>query len=186
MEYKKGAENILAGMNQARFYLVSACRYLASLGIFDFPVFAVATQGFKGRLLCAWSIPPDSENHKADGGISAMYDGVYMADTNCPEWDITDPSQAVKFAMFLISLKNNYVPELLKKFKEVEEDIKAELAKMDDKVAGAGERFKWAVTHQRKEGVLKSLVDLLAESEKAEQKSKKRRVDSEVEVPPPP
>ncbi|KAK7045505.1 hypothetical protein VNI00_007337 [Paramarasmius palmivorus] len=53
MEYKKGSGNILAGMNQVRFYLVSACRYLASLGIYEFPVFAVTTQGFKGQLLCA-------------------------------------------------------------------------------------------------------------------------------------
>ncbi|KAK7019796.1 hypothetical protein VNI00_017912 [Paramarasmius palmivorus] len=48
VEYRKGSDNILAGMNQVRFYLVSAYRYPASLGIYDFPVFAVVNQGFKG------------------------------------------------------------------------------------------------------------------------------------------
>ncbi|KAK7019797.1 hypothetical protein VNI00_017913 [Paramarasmius palmivorus] len=105
VEYRKGSDNILAGMNQAR--LVSTCRGSQS---------------------------------------SALYDGIYMADTNCPEWDITDPSRALKFALFLISLKNNYVPEPLA---AVEVDIKAELEKMQGEVAGSGERFKWAITHLR-------------------------------------
>ncbi|KAK7036396.1 hypothetical protein VNI00_011593 [Paramarasmius palmivorus] len=71
---------------------------------------------FKDQLLCAWSIAP--ENHKAVGGISVLYDGLYGRYQL--EWDITDPGRAAKFALFLSKIKN----------KAVKVDIKAGLEKM--------------------------------------------------------
>jgi len=57
MEYKHGLKNPKAGMNQAKFYLISGVSFLASLGIFEIPLFAVATVGSVGRLLSAWGRP---------------------------------------------------------------------------------------------------------------------------------
>lgn len=44
-------------MNRARMSLVAGITHLASLGVVEFPLFAIATDGCIGTVLCAWCGP---------------------------------------------------------------------------------------------------------------------------------
>ena len=64
-EYKRRRVHPLQGANQARIYLTSESHYYAALEMYDVPVFALATVGGKGRLLCGWAekvSPPNPKN----------------------------------------------------------------------------------------------------------------------------
>ena len=54
-EYKRSLVSPLQGLNQSRIYLLSAAAFLAALDMFEVAVFAIATVGSKGRLLCGWA-----------------------------------------------------------------------------------------------------------------------------------
>ncbi|KAI4519955.1 hypothetical protein K523DRAFT_222401, partial [Schizophyllum commune Tattone D] len=74
-------------------YLISAVQNLASVGIYDMPVYGLVTDGPIGAVLTAWGV-----RHKTNRLQ------IYIADRNAPTFDIRNPIQALRFASFLIRL----------------------------------------------------------------------------------
>ena len=62
-EYKRSLVSPLQGLNQARIYLLSAAAFFAALDMFEVAVFAIATVGSKGRLLCGWAEKVTPSDH---------------------------------------------------------------------------------------------------------------------------
>ncbi|KAI0317208.1 hypothetical protein OF83DRAFT_170173 [Amylostereum chailletii] len=48
------------GPNQAPLYVVAAAKFLTALGILDFPVFGLVTEGVVGTVICAWTAQIDT------------------------------------------------------------------------------------------------------------------------------
>ncbi|KAJ8089251.1 hypothetical protein PM082_014499 [Marasmius tenuissimus] len=151
MEYKKGLGDPAAGVIQAEFYLVSAIRFLATLGIFEMPAFAVATEGAVGRLICGWGrsikqvdpISPFIGREKPLETENSHNVLIMMADTNCPEWNISDPTDALKFAIFLIRLRTEYRRQLVERFKEVFDQLLSDVKEATGGDKKAQQRFRW-------------------------------------------
>lgn len=55
MEYKKRGDTATKATNQTRLYLISSVRFLATLGLFEVPVFATLTSGAKAGVFLAWA-----------------------------------------------------------------------------------------------------------------------------------
>ncbi|TRM68572.1 hypothetical protein BD626DRAFT_565399 [Schizophyllum amplum] len=78
--------------SQARYRLLSSVRFYAALGIYDLEVFAVATVGSYGHLLCGWGTKEEHDSEYTDVLVN-------IADINCPIWDLRDCSQIIRFFM---------------------------------------------------------------------------------------
>ncbi|KAL1700513.1 hypothetical protein EV121DRAFT_273048, partial [Schizophyllum commune] len=124
--------------NQARFYLVSAIYFYAALGIYDLAVFAIANNGHRGYLLSAWGSRPD-------GGQSilttkANYEEradviINIADSNCPEWDISQVTDAMLHA-----------PKVAQEFENIREGFNK--AWEATKSKGQATRLMWTAKQQ--------------------------------------
>ncbi|KAI0633055.1 hypothetical protein C8Q77DRAFT_1158485 [Trametes polyzona] len=135
-EYKRSLVNPLQGMNQARIYILSATAFYASLDMYGVVVFAVATVGSKGRLLCGWA------EKAPKGKIPAVVHRII--DSNCPEWDLGNSSDAIDFATFLALLRTKHIPDVVARFEATRE------AFVNDWRNGNRERFHWTMASQKK------------------------------------
>ncbi|KAI0633063.1 hypothetical protein C8Q77DRAFT_1158493 [Trametes polyzona] len=134
-EYKRSLVNPLQGMNQARIYILSATAFYASLDMYGVVVFAVATVGSKGRLLCGWA------EKAPEGSIPAVVHRII--DSNCPEWDLGNSSDAIDFATFLALLRTKHIPDVVARFEATRE------AFVNDWRNGNRERFHWTLADQK-------------------------------------
>ena len=154
-------------------------KFLACLGIYELPVFAIVAVGFKAYLLMAWGVQdqnqsvrrhtaciPKQRTHLSMQDITL----VKIADENCPHWDICNPSQALHLAIFLLNLRDHWLPHLLGKVRDVTADVRARWSSDDPKVRHS---FDWQMTHQLGEERLRSLQGVMAEQ--AEQELPERR-----------
>lgn len=53
---KAPGQDKMKSVNQMRMYLVSAVKFLAALGIFDYAVYGLVTNGKKGNVMMAWMV----------------------------------------------------------------------------------------------------------------------------------
>ncbi|TRM61389.1 hypothetical protein BD626DRAFT_406149, partial [Schizophyllum amplum] len=140
-EYKRGRVHPLQGLNQARTYLISAISFYAALDMYDVVVFALATVGLKGHLLCGWG-----EKVVNSGPDASVVEFVHhIVDTNCPEWDLSDSSDAIDFASFLMLLRTEHIPDVVRQFEAKRAKFVA-----DWRDEGKRARFRWTMAHQRK------------------------------------
>ncbi|KAL1732414.1 hypothetical protein EV714DRAFT_187474, partial [Schizophyllum commune] len=138
-EYKRDFVKPAQGLNQGRAYIMSGTDYYASLDMYDVAVFALATVGAKGRLLCGWAERPPNVTDK--DGIQIVH---HIIDTNCPEWDLSNSSDAIDFAMFLTLLRTKHFPDIVRRFEEKRSQFVA------DWRSGNVERFRWTMLQQQK------------------------------------
>ncbi|KAL1754319.1 hypothetical protein FB107DRAFT_275883 [Schizophyllum commune] len=160
-EFKKEGQSREQVTNQGRFALMNNVKFLACLGIYELPVFAIVAVGFKAYLLMAWGV---KDPNQSDITL------VRIADENCPHWDICNPSQALHLAIFLLNLRDHCLPHLLEKVREVTADVRARWSSGDPKVRHS---FDWQMTHQLGEERLRRLQNVIAEQ--AEQELLERR-----------
>ncbi|KZP03873.1 hypothetical protein FIBSPDRAFT_1055030 [Athelia psychrophila] len=90
-EYKKQTCSEMQAVNQTRSYLIASVTFLASIGIKDHRVFGLATDGPKGGILMAWWAAEDEK--------------IYIIERDIHTFDISTPTGAVQFAIFLIRLR---------------------------------------------------------------------------------
>ena len=178
-EFKKEGQSREQVTNQGRFALMNNVKFLACLGIYELPVFAIVAVGFKAYLLMAWGIKDPNQSVRCHAAYilnqrtySSMQDItlVKIADENCPHWDICNPSQALHLAIFLLNLRDHWLPRLLEKIRAVTADVHARWSSDDPKVRHS---FDWQMTHQLGEERLRSLQGVMAEQ--AEQELPERR-----------
>ncbi|KAJ8089242.1 hypothetical protein PM082_014490 [Marasmius tenuissimus] len=156
LEYKKGLGNPDAGVIQAEFYVASAIRFLATMGIFEMPVFAISTVGAIGRLICGWgrsvgevdSVEPFKARKKPLNIKHSENVVIMMGNTNCPQWNIADATDAIRFAIFLIRLRTQYYERLVTEFKRVFDDLLRDVKAASDGDEKAKDRFRWRLFDQ--------------------------------------
>ncbi|KZP28935.1 hypothetical protein FIBSPDRAFT_1039281 [Athelia psychrophila] len=90
-EYKKKSGSEMQAVNQTRSYLIASVTFLASIGIKGHRVFGLATNGPKGGVLMAWWATED--------------DKIYIIERDIYTFNISNPIDAVRFAIFLIRLR---------------------------------------------------------------------------------
>ncbi|KAI0027302.1 hypothetical protein K488DRAFT_74651 [Vararia minispora EC-137] len=101
------------GLNQLRLYLTAMVKYLAVLGITDFPVYGVVTEGSVGRLVQAWG-------HKFTESDDTH---VRIVDMHCAEFDLATVEGGLRYAYFLARLVHDDVPKLVKLVKARKDDV---------------------------------------------------------------
>ncbi|KAJ7714769.1 hypothetical protein DFH07DRAFT_863228 [Mycena maculata] len=92
-EYKKSAEDEGKALNQGRMYLTSMVAFYTTLGVEDYPFFALVTSGKVGAILMAWK--------------SSEHCRTYLIERNVRSFDISSPIQAFHFATFLLRLRDD-------------------------------------------------------------------------------
>ncbi|THH13655.1 hypothetical protein EW146_g6587 [Bondarzewia mesenterica] len=134
VEYKK-QDSVTKPINQGRMYLVSAVTFLAAVGITNYPVFGLITDGADGVVTVAW--------------YSEKQDKIYVMERNVCKFILTSPLHAFQFATFLVRLRQ-YNQDLRALFKVkqklfVEKARKGELRSWS-KAAQAAELQELGVT----------------------------------------
>ncbi|KIY61755.1 hypothetical protein CYLTODRAFT_495074 [Cylindrobasidium torrendii FP15055 ss-10] len=129
LEYKQGFMDPEKGADRTCYYLTMACRLLISLGIYDFPIFGLSTSRSRVRLFCAWAAFPRrgspfrARNPLFNKHLDRIQSDIYIADANCPEWDISKPRDAIRLGLFLQHLRTTHRDRLEKKFNEVKQEV---------------------------------------------------------------
>ncbi|KAI5891373.1 uncharacterized protein SCHCODRAFT_02668732 [Schizophyllum commune H4-8] len=134
-QYKKPNEDFGTVFNQSRLDLTNNVKYLDRLGIQGLPVFAIAAVGCKGYLLSAWG---------EKGQDFKDVTRVRIADSNCPQWDLSNKSQALRLALFLLNLREAWHELVVQKFNEVRPAFEA-------KWASDAASFDWKMEHQKEQ-----------------------------------
>ncbi|KIJ61478.1 hypothetical protein HYDPIDRAFT_159531 [Hydnomerulius pinastri MD-312] len=73
-------------------YCVAAVTFLAALGIEEYPVYGLVTNGNVGAVLLSWKSPA-SKN-------------IYIMERSIRTFDLSSPIEAFQFATFLLRLKD--------------------------------------------------------------------------------
>ncbi|KAI4522190.1 hypothetical protein K525DRAFT_150732, partial [Schizophyllum commune Loenen D] len=133
--------------NQSRYRILSSGRFLAAIGIYDLPIFAIATEGSKAHLLCGWATKSVPNPEPCDVL-------VHLADFNCPVWDLQDTREAIKFCAFLLQLRHLHAPRVRTAFEACREEFTH--AWRCDPTAG---RFQWTLQHQQRDARLEHLYE---------------------------
>ncbi|KAI0320590.1 hypothetical protein OF83DRAFT_1081519 [Amylostereum chailletii] len=100
-------------VNRWRIDAVASVKFLATLGITDFPVFGLVTKGPVGVVVCAWGMRDDS-----DSGID-----VQIIDRLGREFDISTVNGAFNYATFVSKLSRDHAPRLSCQFTDRERAI---------------------------------------------------------------
>ncbi|KAH7885684.1 hypothetical protein F5I97DRAFT_1874334 [Phlebopus sp. FC_14] len=118
VEYKKMQTDFtVTGANQLRIYSTAAASFLAAVGITEFPVFGLLTDGCKGVITCAWA--------ETESDIQC----VRIAERNGVVFDLSDPLSAFQYAVFLCKLAHQHSLTLLGQFSgEVRKNLLDRLA----------------------------------------------------------
>ncbi|KAH9856690.1 hypothetical protein C2E23DRAFT_808640 [Lenzites betulinus] len=142
IEYKADNADYKTCRNQARFNLVSALKYMAGRGIIGVPIFAVVAAGTVGHVISAWS---------EESGRRLV---LKMLDTNCPQYNIADRTQALRFATFLVQICTQWTAEFNERELQAQKDL-PNWWKTD------APRWRWKMSHQQEEPVFKNAVQAL-------------------------
>ncbi|KAL1745419.1 hypothetical protein HDZ31DRAFT_63167 [Schizophyllum fasciatum] len=151
-ENKRPEEKFFQSFNQGRNYLLSSVRFYACLGMYNIEVFAVATVGHVGLLLFAWGEKP-SETTKARvqsssftklKGLQHTDVNIYIADVNCPQFEIAHEADAIRYRTFLTQLRDTQAQKIHDAFEKVREEFVSEWRKNP-----SARRFRWAARHQQ-------------------------------------
>ncbi|KIY62676.1 hypothetical protein CYLTODRAFT_494463 [Cylindrobasidium torrendii FP15055 ss-10] len=134
--------------------LVMACRFLISLGIYDFPVFGFSTSGSRVRLFCAWAETPELQiaTVRGDYQLDKIQSKILLADANCPEWDISKPRDAIRLGLFLQHLRTTHRDRLEEKFDEVKKEVSESWKHKDSWTPRERTLREWKMS-QQKEGI---------------------------------
>ncbi|KAJ7085442.1 hypothetical protein B0H15DRAFT_931804 [Mycena belliarum] len=107
VEYRKRNDTEAKALDQGRMHLISLISFYAALNIVDRAFYTMIINGAKGALLMGWK--------------SKRAERTYLFDKNVVQFDISTPSGAYQFAIFLLRLREEQ--------KELEGLIEAELNK---------------------------------------------------------
>ncbi|EPQ59865.1 hypothetical protein GLOTRDRAFT_126158 [Gloeophyllum trabeum ATCC 11539] len=156
VEHKKAhdaSKESNAGTKQCRMYAVTASKFLAHLGIYDFPTFGVVTNGALGAVTCTYT------SRARDGTASPKDPEITrVVEARARLFNLAHPLGAFHFATFLCMVAHDHAAELRKRLEEVEGDFKAEFHAQ----ARAGRSLVWSrdmqpdVLHAKAEAAAKS------------------------------
>ncbi|KIY60771.1 hypothetical protein CYLTODRAFT_427781 [Cylindrobasidium torrendii FP15055 ss-10] len=127
-----------------------ACRFLISLGILDFPLFSLSASGSRVRLFCAWAETPELKHTvRGDFQLDKIQSRIFIADANCPEWDISKPRDAIRLGLFLQHLRTTHRDRLEKKFDEVKKEVAESWKNKDSWMPRERALREWKMSQQK-------------------------------------
>ncbi|KAA1472300.1 hypothetical protein DENSPDRAFT_881148 [Dentipellis sp. KUC8613] len=136
-----------AAANQGRLDLVAVVKFLGMLGITDFPIFGLVTEGAMGAVICAWGErQQDSEEIR-----------IRIIDRTVRVFDLTTVEGIVNYTSFVAKLHKEHAPRLASLFEE--RQIRAHV--FEDYQKGDA-RLQWNMTQKFEE--LGTLTALAAEA----------------------
>ncbi|KAI0343412.1 hypothetical protein BDW22DRAFT_1428019 [Trametopsis cervina] len=139
-EYKKSShKSIMEALNQARMYCVSAVHFLAAIGIREWPVYGLVTNGPEGVVIMA---------------SMSQYGAVHVFERNPISFNLCKALDVFRFATFLLRLKAKS-EALRARFEEVRVDFERRLK--------AGELDDWGMEQGREESTAKATEEKVAE-----------------------
>ncbi|KAI0066297.1 hypothetical protein BV25DRAFT_1897758 [Artomyces pyxidatus] len=103
------------GTNKLQVTLVASVKFLAALGIFDFPVFGLLTKGAEGVVMYAWMSSRKHENEELQP--------VHIVERGCRSYDIRIPLDMWNYLSFLVYLRIVHAKELLRVLEEKRDTI---------------------------------------------------------------
>ncbi|EPQ57658.1 hypothetical protein GLOTRDRAFT_137917 [Gloeophyllum trabeum ATCC 11539] len=154
VEYKKTDDKGLhtaEGVKQSRMYTVAASKFLANLGIYDFPVFGLVTDGTLGAVSCTYTTDADTSR----GGSKSSYkDNVsveftYVAEADAHVFDISTPLGAFHFSTFLCMLAEVHARTLNEKLADVKERLEAMCRDDDPRLVWNAEQVRLAAQKEK-------------------------------------
>ncbi|KAI0036867.1 hypothetical protein K488DRAFT_67262 [Vararia minispora EC-137] len=103
----------VSGANQIRLYLTAMVKFLGVIGITDFPVYGLVTEGGIGQLVYAWG-------HSIKGSVDIR---VRIVDRHCICFDLKTLEGALHYACTLAKIIHDEVPRLVELIKAHQEDF---------------------------------------------------------------
>ncbi|KIY62689.1 hypothetical protein CYLTODRAFT_494460 [Cylindrobasidium torrendii FP15055 ss-10] len=154
LDYKEGHVDPSKGANQTCLNLIMACRFMISLGLYDFPVFGLSTSRSRVRLFCAWAEAPQSVLELRDKKftrvpLDKIQSNISIADANCPEWDISKPRDAIRLGLFLQHLRTTHRDRLEHKFNEVKKEVSDSWKHKDNWTPRERALREWKMSQQK-------------------------------------
>lgn len=102
-EYKREhTSHSPSGLFQLRLYLNATCRFLEMLGVIDFMIFGILTEGTQVVVIGAWR----DKGHFDDPAMT------WIVDQYTAKYDISKPQDAFQFACFVVWVKVVHMPVL--------------------------------------------------------------------------
>jgi len=131
VEHKQTAgEYVVTGANRHRMYSTASVKFLAALGITDFPVFSLVTEGCIGVVTCTW-LERDRDELEC----------TYIAERDARAFDISTPIGAFHYATFLCMVATRHALALKEELEKKKEDFYCRF--------GEGhESTRWTMTDQ--------------------------------------
>ncbi|KAI0323121.1 hypothetical protein GY45DRAFT_1341658, partial [Cubamyces sp. BRFM 1775] len=127
VEYTKASGDEHQGVNQLRVYNTALSKYLAHLGVRDFPTFGLVTDGAMGFVTCTFTTSKFEKDVWLDRDAS-VYQGfeytpliTYIMEHNPCGFNITRPGDMLNLVVFLHRLSHSYAQELAERLREAEE-----------------------------------------------------------------
>ncbi|KAI0031044.1 hypothetical protein K488DRAFT_87204 [Vararia minispora EC-137] len=110
---------------QTRLDVVAAVKFLAVLGILDFPVFGLVTEGAAGYVIMAWGEEIEKDEHDE---VGEEYDEskdirVRIIDRHPVAFDLGTEVGAFHYACFLARIAHDLVPELARRVEAKREEF---------------------------------------------------------------
>ncbi|KAI0066316.1 hypothetical protein BV25DRAFT_1988737 [Artomyces pyxidatus] len=133
-QYRKSdAADDVTAPRKLRMHLTAAVKFLAALGIADFPVFGVLMTGTTAAVVCAWT----SSKIFPEEHIKA----THILERNGRVYDLANPLGAFNYTAFLGYLRFVHAKDLVRRIEAVKEDFLQKLEKGD-------EAMKWTMADQ--------------------------------------
>ncbi|KAI0054618.1 hypothetical protein BV25DRAFT_1922523 [Artomyces pyxidatus] len=121
--------------SRLQMHLTAAAKFLAALGILDFPVFGVYVRSTLGVIVCAWK----SSTVPAEDADIPM---VHIFEWRCQKCDLATPLGAFNYATFLAYIRCVRAKELVRRFGEDERRVFLEKLERGD------DSLEWTSEHQ--------------------------------------
>ncbi|KIY63407.1 hypothetical protein CYLTODRAFT_137752 [Cylindrobasidium torrendii FP15055 ss-10] len=169
LEYKQGGIDPEKGADRTCLYLIMACRFMVSLGIYDFPIFGLSTSRSRVRLFCAWAESPGTDfmlvgRDYREVDEDKIQSDIFIADANCPEWDISKPRDAMRLGLFLQHLRTTHRNRLEQKFNEVKEEVSDSWKHRDDWTPRERALREWKMSQQKDTAEYKDWINKATEA----------------------
>ncbi|KAF8075836.1 hypothetical protein FPV67DRAFT_1469446 [Lyophyllum atratum] len=154
-------------VNQGRMYAIACTKFYAALGSYGIPVFTIITEGPIAVITVTygeiWEEHPfdrkkyDGSNIGKEGGLQQPVPKptkVHIVERNVVSYDISNPLGILNFATFLIKLRIEHAPNILKEVGGVDsgrvsEGIKERLGERGIPLGGDQKPTSWRNTRTR-------------------------------------
>lgn len=129
IEYKKASHDEVQAASQCRSYLVAALKFLDLLGIREYPIFGLATNGSIGVILMGWMTQTSKVSHSCESMAETLLivlsgQTICILDRNPKVYDIATLPGAYAYDHFVRRLKKEYMTRALDQTEKLKKGLR--------------------------------------------------------------